>query len=242
MSYLVKPMTTEGQQKKPRAVPRWVEVVRGDIGRLFMELREAAESIEAGAEKRIEKQERTLATADADGRKLEERILFWFAEAIPRVLRYSLVVSIFTAIEASLAAICDELRSIWGLSLDLRDLKDRGIRRSRAYLVKVAGIDIAELDPLWQQLQDWERVRHSITHVNGDIARTHESRALRKAMERLEGVSSEGDASSLGGEIALEFGACLRLLQLGQSYVEGVMEKAFGPSEPLVIERVVLRD
>ncbi len=217
---------------------------RNELTNLFTELLEAAVGMEHSAETRLASQEEALATAqEEEDRYVEQHVLNWFTEALPRVLRYSSVVATFTAIEFSLAAVCHELQRQKGFSLAVGDLKGSGSEQSRSYLTKVAGIDLDDLNGIWQQLKDWQRVRNCIVHTNGEIGRANDAAKLQEAIVRLEGLNSESNEWSLGGEIRIEAGACERLIRLGKSFVEAVMEKSFGPDPfgNIVIEEVMWR-
>lgn len=50
-----------------------------------------------------------------------------FKNTFPRLLRQSCIVSLFTAVETSLSAICEALKSRRGLKLSARELKDEPI-------------------------------------------------------------------------------------------------------------------
>lgn len=210
----------------------WLNGFCSNLSGLFTELREAALGIEHGAEVRIAEQAKALARAkDEEDYDVERHVLNWFTGAIPRVLRYSLVVSTLSVIESSLGAVCRQIHERLGLALSPRDLSGKGgIDRSRNYLVKVFEVDFGDLEPLSSRLKDWSQVRDCIVHANGEIERMQNPQAVREAVSRLPGLSADDESINLEIVIKIEPSACEDVIQLGRELIEAVMVKAFGPN------------
>jgi len=82
-----------------------------------------------------------------------------FEETLPRALRYSCMVSLFTALEQILKAICERLRDRSASRLSFDDLSGNILRQTFAYLEKVLAVDIPD-DGFKSHLFDLYKLRN----------------------------------------------------------------------------------
>jgi hypothetical protein len=153
-----------------------------EIRALFAEVREAAIGMEEGPARRAAAQQAILDAAnDEVDRIVEGDTLSVFTDAVPRVLRYAMVMATFTAIETSLDTICGAVSRERRFDLTVADIRGTGIVRAHTYLTKMAGLNLDHLAQDWAELRDWQRLRNCIAHANGQVSRMSEAKDLRRA-------------------------------------------------------------
>jgi hypothetical protein len=83
----------------------------------------------------------------------------------PNLLRSSVFVTIYSAVENELNRLCRALKKEDGLELE--DLRGSGIQRACTYLTRVCRVDFPGDSPEWASLQDFNHLRNIIVHNNG---------------------------------------------------------------------------
>ena len=83
----------------------------------------------------------------------------------PLVLRESLFIASFSHFETLTTEFCKKLQELEQLSLDLNDLKDKGVTRAYAYMIKVARLKISEES--WENIVILNQLRNLFVHNNG---------------------------------------------------------------------------
>lgn len=81
---------------------------------------------------------------------------------------YAGVLLAFASFEEFLTVLCGELGALHSVSVDLSDLRDRGVPRFRKFLHKVCQLDENELGVDWAFLMRFAVVRNCIVHANGN--------------------------------------------------------------------------
>ena len=92
-----------------------------------------------------------------------------FAVDFRRILRFTLLMRIFTLVESSLSLLAQEIKKRKGLALDMEDLQAKNLMKQfRKFWTKVAGLPWWS-DPRWDWLQDIQQLRNCIAHRNGVV-------------------------------------------------------------------------
>lgn len=84
---------------------------------------------------------------------------------------YAGVLLAFASFEEFFMVLCAELGALRGVSVDLSDLKDRGVPRFRKYVHKVCRLTTVDLQVDWPFLEQFSIVRNCIVHANGNRGR-----------------------------------------------------------------------
>lgn len=102
-----------------------------------------------------------------------------FKGHFPRLLRSSILVSIFSIIELCLNETCDSLKERNALPINYSELSadDRSIRRARKYLVKIAGVDFPNTNE-WQRILQYQTLRNGVVHNNGLLKYTSSNKGF----------------------------------------------------------------
>jgi len=89
----------------------------------------------------------------------------------PNLHRKSLVVSIYSHFEQSLAALCYLISDTFEYTVEPQHLKDKGITRSFLFLELVAKFNLSRVKklPEWEFLSGLARLRNNINHNGGKI-------------------------------------------------------------------------
>ena len=105
------------------------------------------------------------------------RFQYWF----PRLSTYAAVILLHSLVETQLLAYADRICAARNLRLNARDLQGRGVKQARAYLLKVACLDLAT-DDGWRVVEDLQDLRNIIVHRRGRQGASPEHQA---SMRRL---------------------------------------------------------
>lgn len=154
---------------------------------------------------------------EADWQIAQDEHRWLFENVLPRILRQSCIVSLFTAIETSLGAICEALKSRRNLKLSARELKDEPIARTLSYVRKVAGIELPD-HVFTERLTDLNKIRNCIVHSAGQLEGSKEA---KDAVSRLEGITIGHD-----GYVEIEKDVCLALIREAHEWVEHIRVSA----------------
>ena len=113
-----------------------------------------------------------LIDAHADERgEAEERLTF--------LSRSSTVVAAFSLHEVFLERLCNTCRELGDVSLAVRDMRGRGVDRSRLYLKKVILLDFPDSIE-WQRTQQLRKIRNSIVQRRDTADYKRISKALKE--------------------------------------------------------------
>ena len=91
---------------------------------------------------------------------------------------YSAVLLAFASLEEFLTVLCADLGALRGVTVDLSDLKDRGVSRFRKFIHKVCGVTPESIEIDWAFLERLAVVRNCIVHANGNKGRLADPKSL----------------------------------------------------------------
>jgi len=161
-----------------------LSVIGGPQGCLFklievqlVELQEYAELLETSFTREVEE---LIARVEMEASELPQRRRdefkelfsddYWkFSEIFPNIFRYSLFVMCYTFLEHHLDGLCKYLNRGNKYSIELEDLKGKGIFRAQRYLQKVACITFPEKTPEWKKILKYNHIRNLIVHKGGQL-------------------------------------------------------------------------
>lgn len=129
--------------------------------------------------------------SDGDRANYEDKLasdVFRIRDVFAQVLRRSLFISAYGIIEQSLDQICINLQKERNYRVLLSDLKDRGIMRSKTYLVKVVGFSFSETAAEWQRIKAYQDLRNYLAHSGPALDRGDPSEQLLKKLKGLKGL------------------------------------------------------
>jgi hypothetical protein len=90
------------------------------------------------------------------------------ANNLPKKLRYSVLIHLFTTIETQGLVMCDEITDVVAVRLKPGDLKGPALERIRSYLDKVCGVFPATRAE-WEHIHWIEKLRHLVVHEAGCV-------------------------------------------------------------------------
>lgn len=88
-------------------------------------------------------------------------------DTFPQLLRASLFLSVYAFLEHELDVLCKRYKKEKSLSLDVSDLRDKGIFRSQNYLKKVVSIPFPDNSPEWSRIRACQSLRNHMAHAGG---------------------------------------------------------------------------
>lgn len=106
-----------------------------------------------------------------------EEIYDWYAdeyfqynEFYPTTFHNSTLISLYSFFEFNLKHICFYLHRIQKFKIKPKDLAGENyIEKSKKYLTLVVGVDLSDLDPIWNELTKFQQLRNCIVHNNSNI-------------------------------------------------------------------------
>ncbi len=169
------------------------------------------ESYLSAMEKFLE-QEATLIRKGYQSSELLERLgiedyLEKLEDYFPDLLRKSLFVAIYTAIETELIRWCDRAQKRKKLLLAPRELAGSAPERAKTYITKELGM---KLPPEWAELKDYEKLRHCLVHAQGHlkfIKREDDAKHLKEYIRRQRHLQLSND------EVTLDKGFCEEVIK-----------------------------
>jgi hypothetical protein len=118
---------------------------------------------------------------------------FIIDEIFARQMRYSVLVTIYTILEMALNDLCNQLRRINELAVELDDLTGAGIDRAKRYLKKVCQIDFPDQSREWNEINKLNKIRNCIVHTQGNILEAKNTEELKNIVTNTKGLSIERD-------------------------------------------------
>ena len=89
-----------------------------------------------------------------------------YGEEFPRILRNSYLVSIFSLLEYEVGMAFKRLKDKKQIAIGWKDLRGDMVERAKLYC-KLAGVDFPFDGNIWQEINDYSKVRNCIVHKNG---------------------------------------------------------------------------
>ncbi|MGI6366134.1 MAG: hypothetical protein ACOX2G_10500 [Bacillota bacterium] len=121
------------------------------------------------------------AESEDERRKLEDYF--------PNLLRSSLFVTIYAAVENHLNRLCRRLAKGDGLAVE--DLRGNGIIRAGTFLSKVCRVDFPWDSEEWNQLKEYNQLRNILVHNDGRDQGNH----LKQLVESSSGLEVKEDGA-----------------------------------------------
>jgi len=126
----------------------------------------------------------------------------------PNLLRSSLFVTIYSAVENELNSLCRDLSRKGGLVVE--DLRGNGIQRACTFLTRVCRVDFPEDSTEWKMLRNYNQLRNVIVHNSGiETGNSH----LNTLIEESSGLDVGKDEV-----ILLDRNFCPEVLQIAQEF------------------------
>lgn len=91
----------------------------------------------------------------------------WFTDLHGDRLRKSFLVNLMSWLEWWTAVQCEYFREKRGLSMSYKDLKGKGLERTKDYLSKHVKIDFSASPPGWDSIKKSWKLRNCVVHNNG---------------------------------------------------------------------------
>ena len=114
--------------------------------------------------------------------------LFEIERDFPRIVRYSLFVSMMSTTEASLVRLCRIARSRLGITRELKEKTPGIIEHSINYLRNEAGLDTSKMHYYKELADDLRNLRNTIAHSDGCIKGRKDEGAIRTFVNQGTGV------------------------------------------------------
>lgn len=108
-----------------------------------------------------------------------------------RSFRYSAIVTIYSLLETSMNSLCNLLKQMKGLSVEVDELRGDGIERAKLYLSKICAIKFPDKSHEWSEIQKLNKIRNCIVHAEGDIWRVHSPKKLNNVVKSTKGLTLE---------------------------------------------------
>ena len=102
-------------------------------------------------------------------------------DVFPQLLRCSLFTTVYAFLEHELDVLCKRYKHEKQLSLDVSDLHDKGIERSRSYLKKVVCLPFPDQTLEWERIKKYRCLRNHMAHA-GSMWRQVEDDNLKKKL------------------------------------------------------------
>jgi hypothetical protein len=162
-----------------------------------------------------------------------------FAVDFRRILRFTVLMSVYTLAESNLSLLATEMTNRKTLALDMMDLQAKDlVRRFEKFWTKVA--DLAWWsDTRWCLLKDIQELRNCIAHRNGVIGES--DGRIKKLVRRNCGVGVLDVNDRLAdpddaGTLEIEERFCRQALEQMKALFEEVFQRAgcFGPDHVVV--------
>jgi len=111
-------------------------------------------------------------------------------DRLPRLQWFAQFLVVYASFEYSLSQLCRIVQKRSKFSLSELDFRGRGIRRSAAYLSKIAGVNIPFQSLAWEQARLLGEIRNVIAHANGLIdMQPQNPKSLYVRSQKLPGLS-----------------------------------------------------
>lgn len=118
---------------------------------------------------------------------------YWdLSELFPYYIYSSFIVSWYSYMEHTLNRFCEDIYKNKGYKITLKDMADKGIRRAKMYLIKVA--DITLIDNHWNELALIGDIRNAIVHKSGNflINELRNNQTLKSYLKKHQILSDDG--------------------------------------------------
>lgn len=143
-----------------------------------------------------------------------------FETWIPVFVAYSVILLLYSVIEAQLFALADHLGGKRNSAITVNDIAGRGLERSAKFLQLVLLVDV-KADPAWERLQDLRKLRDFVAHNNGRDSGAPKSDIIdlvKRHGNYLEFKPTDGFTHRTQLWVSLDF--CRELANCGEQFFE----------------------
>jgi hypothetical protein len=162
-----------------------------------------------------------------------------FTVVFRRILRFTVLMSVYTLVESNLCLISKEMTKRKNLKLDMMDLKAKNlVKQFEKFWTKVAGLHWWT-DDRWDLLKDIQKLRNYISHRNGVIIQSDnriKQILQRNCGVRLVDVNDRLTDPDEKGTLEIEERFCREGLEKMKSLFDDIFQRAgcFGPDHIVV--------
>ncbi len=111
----------------------------------------------------------------------------------PNILWSSLFLTAYANLESSLDLLSDYYFISKNLNISPKDLKDRGIARSKKYLTKLVGLKFPDDTKDWDSINEVAYIRHCLIHANGIVSQTNDNEKIHSVVKKYPEIKIEND-------------------------------------------------
>ncbi len=144
---------------------------------------------------------------------------WYYAVKFPRIVRNSFLVTTLSLLEYEINVICNKLKIMQTIPINLSDLKGDVLDRTKIFY-KLAGLDLQDNNLNWQEINKYYLVRNCIAHNNGLISGVKKEKELRVYITRKKIISED----KIDEEIALTASFCKEVIKTIQYFLNDVYE------------------
>lgn len=142
-----------------------------------------------------------------------------FEIEIPNMVRYGLIMMLQSNIESNLRNTCHEIARRKQLKFDEKDYRGNVYEKAKKFLLKEANLKVAEL-PMWNEMQNIQKVRDSLVHVDGVIADSRDVKHLKAMIGRAIGLSLD-----YSDKLFIEYRYCHNSVIAAHRFFKGLLDK-----------------
>lgn len=209
-----------------------IDLFRFDVHLLFHGLRKYVQTLEDQIEKIEEAERKDIQKASYEffgEREIELQNHDWlFEEVLPRNFRFSCLVLLYASLEITMNKLCNELQERNALELQVRELKEGGVKRALLYIRKVAGIQLPVLT-FEKKIQDLGTIRNCIVHTGGYIQASSNVKEVSRVLKNNLGFSVSDD-----GYINILKGTCATVVNEICEWFDPVLNTCGFGSKPII--------
>lgn len=131
----------------------------------------------------------------------------------PNILWSSLFLTAYANLESCLDLLSDYYFDTKSLKISPKDLKDRGIQRSKKYLTKMVGLEFPDNTNDWESINKVARIRHCLIHANGIVSQSNDSIEIYSVVQQYSAIRIDNDHIIITKDFVDEFTTwCEKLL------------------------------
>ena len=154
------------------------------------------------------------------------RYPYWWQQIFATRLRSSLVISLMSAVEEHLNAVCRDTHTVSRSDIGRDDLKGTVIQRSRKYLEALAHFQAPERR-LWELVGYLHAVRNLFVHNAGRLQHGRREKRLRHLMSQVPGLACANDVLEIRREFCqFAFSTVAKFFSELQSQLAQLCERA----------------
>jgi len=131
-----------------------------------------------------------------------------------KILRESFFITLYAFFENTLTVLCEIIRAKRNYSIEISDIRDKGIFAAKTYIEKVANFPFPEQSSYWKDICVYNKIRNCIVHRGGQIA-DRDKKLIEKFTKRKLSIDL-----ILEKDISLSEGFCLKFVNIMEDFLE----------------------